>query len=335
MPRRPRALLDLGGGHGWYSASLCRRYPGLTATVLDLPGSAAVGRELIAEADLSDRVLFRDGDVTTADLGGGYDAVLCFNLIHHLAPAQAAGLLRRIRAALNPGGTLAILDVFAEPGRRAGAHADLLALFVYLQLGCPGAHARRARRLAARCGFRLAAGDTHASRPRPDAAGRQLIDRDTERVPGSRGTRRRARDPAGPLGTGPGHCSHARAGAVGAASHRPRCRLSPADAPSARDEPGLMPVAARLWRGGRRVPRLRAGHLPGVAAPRLAWPAAGLPAVPRPARRRSLARRPAARESGVIGGWLSCGGSGPMTALSTCEFGTDSMPVTVASLAGR
>ena len=135
MPRRPRTLLDLGGGHGRYSASLCLRYPGLTATVLDLPGSAAVGREFIAEADLSDRVLFRDGDATTADLGAGYDAVLCFNLIHHLAPAQAAALLRRIRAALNPGGTLAILDVFAEPGRRASAHADLLALFVYLSSG--------------------------------------------------------------------------------------------------------------------------------------------------------------------------------------------------------
>jgi SAM-dependent methyltransferase len=135
MPDRPRALLDLGGGHGGYSAALCRRYPGLTATVLDLPGSAAVGREIIAGAGLADRVRFRDGDVTTADLGGGYDAVLCFNLIHHLAPAQAAGLLGRIRAALKPGGTLAILDVVAEPGRRASAHADLLALFVYLSSG--------------------------------------------------------------------------------------------------------------------------------------------------------------------------------------------------------
>ena len=135
MPARPRALLDIGGGHGWYSASLCRRYPGLTATVLDLPGSAAVGREIIAGTELSDRVLFRDGDATTADLGGGYDAVLCFNLIHHLGADQAAGLLRRIRAALNPGGTLAILDVFAERGRRASAHADLLALFVYLSSG--------------------------------------------------------------------------------------------------------------------------------------------------------------------------------------------------------
>jgi cyclopropane fatty-acyl-phospholipid synthase-like methyltransferase len=135
LPPRPRALLDIGGGHGTYSARLAERYPTLTATVLDLPGSAAVGRELIAAAGLGDRVLFRDGDATTADLGAGYDAVLCFNVVHHLAPDAAAALFRRIAGALKPDGTLAVLDVFAEPGRRASAHADLLALFVYLSSG--------------------------------------------------------------------------------------------------------------------------------------------------------------------------------------------------------
>ena len=135
LPAGPRALLDIGGGHGMYSARLAERHPTLTATVLDLPGSAAVGRELIAEAGLADRVRFRDGDATTADLGTGYDAVLCFNLVHHLTPDAAAGLFRRIGGALKPGGTLAVLDVFAEPGRRASAHADMLALFVYLSSG--------------------------------------------------------------------------------------------------------------------------------------------------------------------------------------------------------
>jgi len=135
LPRRPRAVLDIGGGHGWYSAQLCRRYPRLTATVLDLPGSAAIGRELIAAQGLSERVRFRDGDATTADLGTGYDAVLCFNLLHHLAPADVTGLFERAHAALAPGGTLAVLDVFADPGRRATAQADALALFVYLSSG--------------------------------------------------------------------------------------------------------------------------------------------------------------------------------------------------------
>lgn len=138
LPASPSRLLDLGGGHGGYSAALCRRYPELTATVLDLPGSAAAGRELIAADGLASRVRFRDGDATTADLGDGYDAVLCFNLVHHLEPGQAAGLMARAHAALRPGGTLAVLDVFAEPGRRAAAHADVLALFTYLSSGAQG-----------------------------------------------------------------------------------------------------------------------------------------------------------------------------------------------------
>ena len=135
LPARPRTLLDIGGGHGGYSAALCERHPTLHATVLDLPGSAAIGRELIAAAGLADRVSFREGDATTADLDRGYDAVLCFNLVHHLPPDEAAALFRKIGDAINPGGTLAVLDVFAEPGRRASAHADLLALFVYLSSG--------------------------------------------------------------------------------------------------------------------------------------------------------------------------------------------------------
>ena len=135
LPARPRTLLDIGGGHGGYAAALCKRHPTLHATILDLPGSAAIGRELIAEAGLADRVSFREGDATTADLGRGYDAVLCFNLVHHLAPEAAAALFRRIGDAINPGGTLAVLDVFAEPGRRASAQADMLALFVYLSSG--------------------------------------------------------------------------------------------------------------------------------------------------------------------------------------------------------
>ena len=135
LPRSARSLLDIGGGHGWYSAQLCRRHPHLTATVLDLPGSAAVGREIIAGAGMADRVRYRDGDAITADLGSGHDAVLCFNLLHHLEQEQIPGLFGRIREALAPGGSLAVMDVFADPGRRASAAANFLGLFVYLGSG--------------------------------------------------------------------------------------------------------------------------------------------------------------------------------------------------------
>ncbi|MDG4665045.1 class I SAM-dependent methyltransferase [Mycobacterium sp. 236(2023)] len=135
LPRDSRSLLDIGGGHGWYSAQLCRRNPGLHATVLDLPGSAAIGREIIAAAGMSDSVEHRAGDATVDDLGTGYDAVLCFNLLHHLTAEQTVDLFRRIHDALASGGTLAVMDAFAEPDHATSAQANVLSLFVYLSSG--------------------------------------------------------------------------------------------------------------------------------------------------------------------------------------------------------
>ena len=43
----------MGGAHGWYAAELCLRHRGLKATVLDLEGSARVGRDIITSAGLS------------------------------------------------------------------------------------------------------------------------------------------------------------------------------------------------------------------------------------------------------------------------------------------
>ena len=57
-----RSMLDVGGGPGTYSVLLTERFPGLRSEVLELPGVAAVARELVAAAGASDRVSLRDGD---------------------------------------------------------------------------------------------------------------------------------------------------------------------------------------------------------------------------------------------------------------------------------
>lgn len=78
--------------------------------MLDLAGSAAVGQDIIAAAGMSDRVTHVVGDAFTSDLGGPHDVVLCFNLIEHehLNDERAAGLIKRLRDALRPGGLLAV-----------------------------------------------------------------------------------------------------------------------------------------------------------------------------------------------------------------------------------
>jgi SAM-dependent methyltransferase len=143
VPSGARRVLDVGGGHGWFAAELCRRHPGLRGIVLDLPGSAAVGRELIAEAGLSDVVAHRVGDARTADLGEGYDVALCLNLLHHFPPDEATVLLGRLHGALRPGGTLAVLDLFADPPgghgprlrRHPGMASSCLGLLFHLSSG--------------------------------------------------------------------------------------------------------------------------------------------------------------------------------------------------------
>jgi SAM-dependent methyltransferase len=153
VPEHARTVLDIGGGHGWYSALLCRRHPRLAATVLDLPGSARVGREIVAAAGLSDRIEHRDGDALSSDLGGPYDLVLCFNLLHHLAEDQVVDLLRRVNGSLAEHGSVAILDGFVDPARRGSAAGHFLGLFTYLSSGSRSYHPAQVRTWLARTGF--------------------------------------------------------------------------------------------------------------------------------------------------------------------------------------
>lgn len=136
LPAQPQALLDVAGAHGWFSAELCKRHEGLKATVLDLPGSARVGREIIAAAGMSDRVEHRDGDMFESELGGPYDGALLFDIVHHLSAEQVTTVLKRIRAAMKPGGTIAVLDMFRSPeGKQPRASAAGLGLFFHVTSG--------------------------------------------------------------------------------------------------------------------------------------------------------------------------------------------------------
>jgi SAM-dependent methyltransferase len=117
----PRRMVDVAGAHGAFSMAMCRRHPGLQATVLDLLPSVAVGRQIVAEEGFSDRVSFREGDVFQLGLGEDLDVVSIFNLVHHLPEERDRELCRMARAALRPGGVLVIGDT-ARPETTGEVH---------------------------------------------------------------------------------------------------------------------------------------------------------------------------------------------------------------------
>ena len=129
------SLLDVAGGHGEFSMALCRRHPDLRATIVDLPGSARIGREIVAEAGMAEWVSYLESDMFEADLGGPHDGALCFNIVHHLTPEEARRLFARIHGALRPGAPLCILELYARPEGERPDSSALLGLFFHLTSG--------------------------------------------------------------------------------------------------------------------------------------------------------------------------------------------------------
>lgn len=128
----PRRLIDVAGAHGGFSIAMCQRYPELEATVIDLAPSAAVGRKIVAEQGLGDRISFREGDVFEIGLGEDVDIVSTFNLVHHLSVERNRELCRMARAALRPGGCLVLGDAAApEPGGPPSQHGAISSLLFY------------------------------------------------------------------------------------------------------------------------------------------------------------------------------------------------------------
>ncbi|HVE67557.1 MAG TPA: class I SAM-dependent methyltransferase [Solirubrobacteraceae bacterium] len=135
LPGGAESVVDLAGGHGWFAVQLCERHEGLRATVVDLPGSAAVGREIVAEHGFADRVAHVEGDILSAGLGGPHDLALAFNIVHHLSPEDNVKLLSRAREALKPGGSVAVLDLFTRPAGKRPDGSAYLGLFFHLTSG--------------------------------------------------------------------------------------------------------------------------------------------------------------------------------------------------------
>ena len=134
--RDPKRLLDLAGGHGGYAMAFCQRHPELRATIADLPGAARVGRAIVTEEGMGDRVEYLVGDMFQTDLGEGYDVATAHAIVHHFDPETNVTLLRRARAALRQGGTMAVLELERPSGASQGTPiGTLTGLLFYVTSG--------------------------------------------------------------------------------------------------------------------------------------------------------------------------------------------------------
>jgi SAM-dependent methyltransferase len=109
-----KRLLDVGGGDGGIACALVSRHAHLSASVFNLPASADLARARIAREKLESRVQVVEGDFLEDALPGGYDRVQFSRVLADWSPAVCQMLLKKARAALNPGGTLVISEPFDD-----------------------------------------------------------------------------------------------------------------------------------------------------------------------------------------------------------------------------
>jgi len=107
-------ILDVAAGSGIYAYEMLAAHPGMTAVVLDRPEVLKVAREEAARRGLTGRVEFVAADMFTDEMPSGCDAVLLSNVLHDWDVPECRTLVRRVAAAVRPGGHVWIHDVFLD-----------------------------------------------------------------------------------------------------------------------------------------------------------------------------------------------------------------------------
>jgi hypothetical protein len=111
------SLLDVGGGAALYSLALLRQNERAQATQLDWPHVNRIASAEIAATRLSARFHTIDGDFRATPPGGPYDVAVLSNILHQESEDSCRDLMKRLHAALRPGGRLLVSEFVVDDGR--------------------------------------------------------------------------------------------------------------------------------------------------------------------------------------------------------------------------
>jgi SAM-dependent methyltransferase len=113
----PLKVLDIAAGHGLFGITIAQRNPEAQIVALDWKAVLEVAKENAAKAGIDARYSTISGSAFDVDFGTGYDAVLVTNFLHHFDAPTNEALLRKVHAALKPGGKAITLEFVPNDDR--------------------------------------------------------------------------------------------------------------------------------------------------------------------------------------------------------------------------
>jgi hypothetical protein len=113
----PVKVLDIAAGHGLFGIAVAKKNPEARIVAQDWAAVLEVARENARKAGVEDRFESLPGSAFDVEYGGPYDVALLTNFLHHFDQATCISLLKKVRAALKPGGRAAILEFVPNEDR--------------------------------------------------------------------------------------------------------------------------------------------------------------------------------------------------------------------------
>jgi 2-polyprenyl-3-methyl-5-hydroxy-6-metoxy-1,4-benzoquinol methylase len=162
-------VLDLAAGHGMYGITVAERNLNAEVYAQDWAAVLEVAMENAQAAGVRSRIHGLPGSAFEIELGSGYDVILVTNFLHHFDPPTNEGLLRKLRAALAPGGLVVTLDFVPNEDRVTPVRSAGFAMTMLGTTRHGDAYtAREYRRMFQNAGF-------STNEVRPMATGHSLI----------------------------------------------------------------------------------------------------------------------------------------------------------------
>ena len=148
-----RQLLDVGGNNGGYALPLLEANPALNATIFDLEALRPLAEARIAQRGLQERCRFIAGSFFDDPLPKGNDLLLLANIVHNWGTPECGRILAACHAAIEPGGTIVIVEPMLSEDLSGPAHASVSGLTMAL-LGGENRTQSQIGALLQRAGFR-------------------------------------------------------------------------------------------------------------------------------------------------------------------------------------
>ncbi len=116
-PKGKIKVLDIAAGHGLFGVTIGAANPDAEIVAQDWKEVVAVAQENAQKAGLGSRFRTLPGSAFDVDYGTGYDLVLLTNFLHHFDIPTCEKLLRKVHAALKPGGRAATIEFVPNDDR--------------------------------------------------------------------------------------------------------------------------------------------------------------------------------------------------------------------------